>query len=339
MKKQKLVQIIKAVVNTNSVIPIIECVSLRNDTLVVTDLELTVTIPYHSGINAAISSKQFISAYDLMDAPVFSKKDFAVTITEGKRTIKVSSDNNEEFPLTLPDDHKPFEPIGKLTVSDLESIVTAMKFTSNDDLRPSMTGIFIHDEIAATDAHRLFWRNVSEQFAKPIILPFKCARLITMLGGEWTCEANDIHAILKSEGVEITVRLIDAIYPKYKVVIPTGKGCALLSVDCKEMATEIRNCLKFANRQTNMVALSLNGETKLHSQDVDFDYEYDIVLDTAQSVKREDIEIGFNGRLMLDVLSQQEQKKPVKITLYGTNKAILVNEGFLIMPLMLNGSD
>lgn len=354
MKKQKLVQVIKAAVATNTIIPILESVSLRNDRLIVGDLQTQISLPYNSGIDAAVDCREFVKAIEMFETPVFSKNEFGITLTEGKRKVKLSVMENDGYPRAIPTDKEArLTSFGSLDEADVESIKTAMAFTSNDDLRPAMTGIFIHEEIAASDAHRLFWRKASVGFSTPAILTFEVAKLITMIGGSWTVTAVDAvdaeigkkpekdyvefnkYIRLTNDDIQITTRTIDAKFPDYKQVIPQGIGNALLTVGYNELVTEIKNCIKFGNRTCHLVKFSLNGVTSLNSSDIDFGSEYDVTLETAKSVKRDDIQIAFNGKMLLEILAQQDHKKPVVFKLYSPTKAAIINNDFLIMPLML----
>lgn len=345
MKKTQLTKVIKAVVNKNTVMPILENVVFDNDRIEVSDLENFVSIPYQSGIKACVNASKFLTCIDMMDNPTFDfdgiKK---VTISEGKKKVGLVSDKVKDFPIF--DFSKPYyqdenineiHEVGFLDVKAMSYIETALKFTSNDDLRPAMTGIYINDEIVGTDAHRLFHAKI-EPFAVPFILPGKTAKILLTIGGEWQVFANQYQAIFINEDlVSVSCRVIDAKFPNYKVVIPTDEGNMEWKQDIKELRSEIKSALKFANTSTNQVTFSLNGKAIISSQDVDFAYEYSSELENFKlnKIHKEDLTIAFNGNFLTEILGECEGKE-ANIRLWDHNKAALIGENFLLMPLMLN---
>jgi len=411
IKTKQIHQLVKAVVNQNSVLPILSCVCLDKDTLTVTDLEVHLQIPYKSGITACIESKQFITATELMPEPVFTavasmidkpwfvagetkyygsaddaaghmikegKEDdtletfckrmkykqvkgmpeqiaggeIAVKIAQGKKQVKVMGDQVENYPALPTNEYNNLEP--NFTDIEIELIETAMKFTSDDDLRPAMTGIYFGDAIAATDAHRLFFYPI-EKVKAPFILPYQAARILTMIGGSWKVKTSgkcleygdDKIPYLESgqllfeneNGIKLYARAIDARFPNYKVVVPQGIGTGLITADATELSNEIKVCMKFANTSTNQVTFLLDdkaNKVKLISQDVDLGHEYSVELEKVKLLMKSQFDIAFNGKFMLDILNQLDWNLPVKIKLWGSGNAAIINDHFLIMPLMLN---
>jgi len=46
--------------------------------------------------------------------------------------------------------------------------------------------------------------------------------------------------------------------------------------------------------------------------------------------------IAFNAKFLLQIISQHTGNGPVKIKLWAETKATIINDSFLLMPLMLN---
>ena len=239
-------RIIKAVINNNTLVPILSSVCLEENYLTATDLEVSVRMPYQTGIKCCVDAKKFYTATELMEAPVFSattykedkptfyegvvqfygdKKEIAQTkiiegkegesmldfckrkkikqvkgkveqeegnsydvkIKFGKKEIKVMGESIGNFP-KLPDMENAVD-VATWTEKEIDLITTAMVFTSHDDLRPAMTGIYFGKEIVATDAHRMFFHPITP-IAVPFIIPYKAARLLTMIGGNWKVKAD-----------------------------------------------------------------------------------------------------------------------------------------------------
>lgn len=344
MKKQTLIKAIKTVLDKSTSLPIIENVLLQDGYLQITDLETTVSIPYHCSIPTCIPAEKFITSLEMMEHPIIKNLakrtdesySSAVFITEGKKEIKLTGEDPEQFPLTIPVDALPMNHIGTINQAEVDLLETALKFTSQDGLRPAMTGIFIGKDICATDAHRLFWKAI-DPLLENIIVPAKSVKALLVFGGTWNIYASTERAIFcNEEGVNVIVRLIDARFPDYMQVIPQDKAKVVINTDLKELRSEIKNSIKFANKATSLVAFSINGSMKIHSQDVDLGHEYTAELEQAKYEKEEDMTIGFNGKFLDEILAQQDSKQPVNIKLWKPTGAAIVNDSFLIMPLMIH---
>ena len=104
--------------------------------------------------------------------------------------------------------------------------------TSNDELRPSMTGVFLRLDkttttFVATDSHRLVrYRRVdiTSDMAHSMIIPRKALTLLkATLPSEVTnvtMEFNTSNAFFDFNKIKMICRLIDERYPDYENVIP-----------------------------------------------------------------------------------------------------------------------
>lgn len=147
----------------------------------------------------------------------------------------------------------------------------------------------------------------------------------------------------RKDGIQVITRTIDARFPDWRVVWPQGEGNVILNADRAILMDEIQCAQQYANRSTNQVAFSLNGSCHIASQDVDFSFEYQNEVEQAipewneeaTKDKTKELSIAFNGKFLLDILTKCEDER-VSIKLWEPNKAAIVNDKFLIMPLMLN---
>ena len=165
----KQLQHIAGVINANTVLPILEDflfeVEKNKLTVVATDLETVMRVQLD--IDAKDTGKVCIPAKILLDSlknlpdqPLAFNidKNFAVEITSDNGKYKVMGENPDNFPKApAADDTTSFT----LTASALITAINKTLFaTSNDDLRPAMTGVFFELDkkglqCVATDAHRL----------------------------------------------------------------------------------------------------------------------------------------------------------------------------------------
>lgn len=345
-QKKLLITAIKKTVCYNSVLPILECVYFDGKQATVTDLESHVVVPFKTGVKSCLYAKKMLDILDMMDAPAWEgDKKFGVTASEGTRKIKVLGDDPDNFvKVPLLDKEYPF--IGRFNAADLEALADAISFVSNDDLRPAMTGVHISDNIAATDAHRLFWK-VSNKVKVDFILPKKTVLILLAFGGEWEMTAdwaakdkfvNNV-CFSRADGVKVVCRVIDARFPDYKVVIPTGEGLVTMLAAPDTLLKELKNAGKFANVSTKMVIFHMNGKLTISSADVDFSHEYSNQVDAEfkwGAVTKAEMEIAFNGNFLSEIISKQPKDAPVSMKFFGSTKAAIINESYLLMPLMLN---
>ena len=153
---------------------------------------------------------------------------------------------------------------------------------------------------------------------------------------------NENHLFVKHGGTEMVCRLIDARFPDYKVVIPLDNPYKLTVVK-NDFQNALRRVSVFSNKSTNQVALTITGsELQLAAQDVDFSFEGNERM--ACQYDGEDLQIAFNAKFMIEILSAADTNEVVielstptkagiiKPTETGDNEELLM----LVMPLMLN---
>ena len=359
----KQLQHIAGVINANTVLPILEDflfeIEKNKLAVVATDLETVMRVQLE--IEAKDSGKVCIPAKILMDSlkniPVqpltFNiDKNFGIEITSDSGKYKVMGENPDNFPKEpVADDTTSFTMTAAALVTAINKTLFA---TSNDDLRPAMTGVFFELDkkslqFVATDAHRLV-RYKRKDVACPkndsFIVPRKPLNLLKAAipanEDEITLSYNNNHLFVKHGSTQMSCRLIDARFPDYKVVIPTDNPYRL-TVNRNDFQSGLRRVSVFSNKSTNQVALSIAGsELQMAAQDVDFSFEGNERMKCQYN--GEDLMIAFNARFLIEMLSATDSDE-VNMELSTPTKAGLLkpveqdeNEDLLmlVMPLMLN---
>ncbi len=359
----KHLQQISGVINANTVLPILEDflfeIEKNKLTIVATDLETVMKI--HMDIEAKDSGKVCIPAKILLDSlkniseqPLTFNidKNYSVEITSDNGKYKVMGENPDNFPKEpVADTANSFNMPSSALVTAINKCLFAV---SNDDLRPAMTGVFFELSAkgitcVATDAHRLvrFSRlDVSCPETATFIVPKKPLNLLKNVlpntDEELNVSYNSNHLFVNHGGTELVCRLIDARFPDYKVVIPTDNPYKL-TVNKNDFQNALRRVSVFSNKSTNQVALTITGsELQLAAQDVDFSFEGNERM--ACQYDGEDLQIAFNAKFLIEMLSAAETEEVV-IELSTPTKAGIIkptekeeNEELLmlVMPLMLN---
>ena len=359
----KQLQHISGVINANTVLPILEDFLFEVEkgklTVVATDLETVMRVQLD--IDAKDAGKVCIPARILLDSlknipeqPLAFNidKNFAVEITSDNGKYKVMGENPDNFPKEpAADDTTSFT----LSASSLMTAINKTLFaTSNDDLRPAMTGVFFELDkkglqFVATDAHRLVRykrKDVKCPKTETFIVPRKPLNLlkaaIPSSEDELTLSYNSNHFFVKHGTTQMSCRLIDARFPDYKVVIPSDNPYRL-TVNKADFQSALRRVSIFSNKSTNQVALNISGsELQLAAQDIDFSFEGTERMKCQYT--GEDIVIAFNAKFLIEMLAAAD-RPDVNLELSTPTKAGLIKPSeqdeeeellMLVMPLMLN---
>lgn len=359
----KQLQQINGVINSNTVLPILEDflfeIEKNHLTVIATDLETVMKI--HMEIEAKDAGSICIPAKILMDSlknipeqPLTFNidKNYGVEITSSNGKYKVMGENPANFPKEpTADDTSSFTMSSSALVMAINKTIFAV---STDDLRPAMTGVYFELDkkslsFVATDAHRLVKyvrTDVSCPKKESFIVPRKPLSLLkTALPeneDELTLSYNGNHLFIKHGEMDLVCRLIDARFPDYKVVIPTDNPYKLI-VNKDAFQSALRRVSIFSNKSTNQVALTINGnQLQLAAQDVDFSFEGNERMNCQYDGG--DIQIAFNAKFLIEMLNGAETEDIV-MELSTPTKAGLVKPSeqsadedllMLVMPLMLN---
>jgi len=359
----KHLQQISGVINTNTVLPILEDflfeIQEEKLTVVATDLETVMHVSME--VKSKANGKVCIPARILLDSlknigdqPLTFNidKNFAVEITSDNGKYKVMGENPDNFPKEpTADDTSSF---GMTSNALLTAINKTLFAVSSDDLRPAMTGVFFElspkgIQFVATDAHRLVRYKRTDFSATKndsFIVPKKPLNLLKSAlpatDDPINISYNNNHFFVTHGDTQMICRLIDARFPDYKVVIPANNPYSLI-VNKNAFQNALRRVNVFSNKSTNQVALSISGsELQMAAQDVDFSFEGNERMSCQYD--GEDLQIAFNAKFMIEMLSAADTED-VRLELSTPSKAGLIKpseqaEGedllMLVMPLMLN---
>ena len=359
----KHLQQISGVINTNTVLPILEDflfeIEDKKLNIVATDLEtvMRVQMEVESKVNGrvCIPAKILIdSLKNIADQPLTFNidKNYAVEITSDNGKYKVMGENPDNFPKEpTADDTTGFN----MTSGGLLTAINKTLFAvSGDDLRPAMTGVFFEltkesVQFVSTDAHRLVRYKRTDVKATQnasFIVPKKPLNLLKNAlpdnDDAITVSFNNNHLFVAHGSTQLICRLIDARFPDYKVVIPADNPFRL-TVNKHDFQNALRRVNVFSNKSTNQVALNITGsELQMAAQDIDFSFEGNERM--SCEYQGEDIQIAFNAKFLIEMLNAADTDE-VFIELSTPSKAGLIKPSeqapgedllMLVMPLMLN---
>ncbi len=351
---------------SKSVLPIIEnfLFDIAGDTLTISTTNLETSMQTRLQIESrGDAMKVAIPARILLDIlkalpeqPVTFIVDedrFGVEISSESGKYKISGENGDDFPMIpKPVNAESFQIPAHVMLKAINKTLFA---ASTDEDKAALNGIFFDlgtngATFVATDAHRLVrYRRVDITVNVPtsFIVPQKALNLLKSsldpnANTDLIIHYTENNAFFQTADLLLVCRLIDSKFPNYENVIPVNNPNKLFIAKA-DLQGALRRVNIFANKSTHQVRFAIKGsELEISTEDPDFANE------ARESLKcfyeGEDIEIGFNAALLVDVISNIETAETI-VELSGPSRAgiILPNiqeEGenilMLIMPIMLN---
>ena len=355
---------INGVITTNPVVPILEnfLFEIEDNKLVVTASDLQTSMITELEVESKESGSIAVPARILLETlKNLPEQPVTFTIDETSYSIEISSDNGRyklagenatDFPkVPAVSDDFSVDMSTEVLASAINNTIFA---TSNDELRPAMTGVYMNlsetnTTFVSTDGHRLIrYRrvDVASDNGNAIIIPRKALNLLkSTLPSEninVSVQFNVSNAFFEFGNIKMICRLIDERFPDYENVIPAGNDNTMV-IDRSEFLSSLKRIAIYANKTTHQVRLKITGsELQISAEDLDFANEANERLSCEHDGG--DIEIGFNARFLIEMLNNLNSKK-VQLRLSEPNKAGLLtpaeqedNEDILmlVMPVMLN---
>ena len=366
----KNLQNINGVVATNPIVPILENFLFRIDvgsdgtggTLTVTasDLQTTMTtqIPVEANESGAIAipAKLLLDTLrSLPEQPVTINIDtetFGTEILTDNGRYKLSGENPIDFP-KLPTVSKTMS-VDMTSDVLLGAINNTVFATSTDDLRPAMTGVYLQlsedtATFVATDGHRLIRYRRTDMgggtSSQSLIIPRKALQLLKASLPEGVlvaAEFSQSNASFTFGTTQLICRLIDERFPDYENAIPTNNP-NVMTIGRTDLLNSLKRIMIYANRTTHQIRLSLKTNALTISAE-DLDYSNEANEKLMCDYDGEPMDIGFNAKLMAEVLSNLSAKM-ITLEMSAPNRAGLLipadkeeNEDILmlVMPVMLN---
>jgi len=239
-----------------------------------------------------------------------------------------------------------------LTSKELcEGINKVIDFAANDDLRPTISSIYIDRNkkgisFVATNAHSMGIILDSEKQGDiiDVIISRQIAYLIKSIlqpsdedvafyfGEEWT--------ELLTKDFKIQFRNIEGKYPNYLSVVPTNNNIEV-KVKTSELLSAIKRTYIISSKSYGLIEMNIAKDNIiLKSKDIDFSSsaEESVSAESNQSIK-----IGVKGDSMIDILENIDCEYTL-MTFSEPSKAILISPEtqdnkkltYLLMPLTIN---
>jgi len=317
---------VQSVVERRNTIPILSNVLIeaRDDNsirMMATDLDLQVDESVPANVDQAGATT--VPAHTLFDIVRKLPEGSQVELDVAEGKMHLSAGRSRFHLSTLPRDDFPVISEGELPTkfelpaATLRQIIDKTRFAiSSEETRYYLMGIFLHladDQLkaAATDGHRL----ARVVLPKPdgadgmpdVIVPRKCVaelrKLLEEVEGTVEVSLSPTKIRFGLGSAVLTSKLIDGTFPDYNRVIPTAND-KLLKLDPKTFASGVDRVSTIASEKTRAVKMSVDRDkvtlsvTSPESGTATEELPADYGSDT--------LEIGFNARYLLDILSEIE---------------------------------
>lgn len=359
----KKLSVAMGAVASNPMMPILEDFKfeLKNSSLTISASNLGTTIETKINVSqeeegvAAIPAKLLTDTLKaLPDQAVtieLNKEENVIFITSSYGKYNMAANNVEDFPkLPVFDNVQTFSFSTDILYNAINKTLFA---TSNDDLRPAMTGLYMQIEnsklvFVATDAHKLVkyvFNSVQSDISGSVILPKKTLGVIkSVISGnaEVTVSFNHDFVFFIVGDTIVSGRLITGSFPDYNAVIPINNENKMI-INRLDFLNSVRRISIFANKTTNQVALKIsNQELNIFTQDLDFSNQADETMPCQ--FEGTPITIAFNAKFLIEMLGVMDSEDVV-LELSEPNRAGLLlpvdsqpdeQLTMLIMPVLLN---
>ena len=248
-------------------------------------------------------------------------KDTTLHLETPKTKMQLQTQPTNDFPVLYEEKGEEVMQIEKeVFEKELKKIVFA---ASLDSSRPALSGVLVGKKgvdrvIVATDGYRLSFKKISavkkklENLEKPIIVPSRILRELISLKEEGSIgvfvspQSNQV--IFTQGDMEIVGRLIEAEFPGYEKIIPSDFSVKA-TFNRQEMYSAVKTCWVFARETSGIIKMAI-GKNKITASSSTPSVGHGSV-EVEAVVEGEENEIAFNGRYLLELLSNIDDEDMV----------------------------
>ena len=360
----KNLQVLRNVINNNNTIPVLDnfLFELNKNSLKITASDLETTMTANISVESDDSGRFLLPARLLVDTVKTLPTQPLTFMFNDNNTMDIVNDHGKySFAYANADDYPnpiEMEDAQSIAISSgilSDAISKTIFATSNDDLRPTMTGVLFEFSpeslnFIGTDAHKLvkYERNdLKAESETEFIMPKKPLQIIkNFLSGsedEVNITYDDRNVKFVFENIEVLSRLINGKYPNYRAVIPQENPNVLV-IDRQNLLDVMKRISIFANKATHLIRFDIAGtELKVSAEDIEFSNKAEERL--SCNFQGDDMAIGFNSKFFIEMLSNLDVDEVV-VNMSVPSRAAIINpiDGLedgekitmLVMPLMLS---
>lgn len=279
-----------------------------------------------------------------------------IVIESVNNNILLSTKKNSTLLKTTPYEDFPLIPKildGETIILSAEKLISGLRSVwysaSLSDIKPEIASVYIHQDeknivFVATDSFRLAEKKIESKKNTNfdgVIIPLKnVTEIIRVFGdrsGDVEIRFNKNQISFNNNGVYLTSRTIDGVFPDYHQIIPKEHGTEAIV-----LKKDLQNALKIAtvfSEKFNQIIITIKPkdsyfEIKSKNNSIG---ENTTAMDA--SISGDDIVMGFNAKYIFDCL-QAIADDSVILRFNGSNKPLVIkgvsNKSFLYLVMPMN---
>lgn len=267
-------------------------------------------------------------------------------ITGGKTSILLKAAPHDDFP-TIPK-----VIAGSSFTVEIEEFLKGLTSvwysSSTSTMKPELSSVYIYHEddslvFVATDSFRLAEKRMKTKKTKDfgtILIPFKnvseILRVFEGISGPVSVEVNKNQISFSSEGIYLTSRVVDGVFPDYKQIIPKKSTTSVILLKQDFVNTlKISNIFSDAFRQINMKVDVQKKSFEIKTKNADVG---ESVSELSAALSGGNIEINFNYKYIMDCF-QSIASDSVSLEFSEMNRPMIIRGvsdksfTYLVMPM------
>jgi len=359
----KKLNMVAGAIGSGNVLPILEdfLFDLSGNVLTITasDLETsiitTVEVTGEEDGKVAVPAKILLDTLKALPAQAITltvnPENFGIELRSSYGKYKLAGEDGGDFP-AIPQQEDAEDKVEVSSSSLNNAIINTLFATSNDELRPAMTGVYFQIDFnkiifVATDAHKLVKFTLGEvtgEVNSTFIVPKKALNLLKNIlpsGGSISISFNNANVFFAFEDTLLIGRQIDQRYPDYNAVIPVNNP-NLLTANRSDLQNSMKRIAIYANKTTNQVVLNV-AENSLTVSAQGLDFSNEATEQLPWTYEGDPLQIAFNAKFLIEMLSILDSDE-IKLELSTPSRAgiLLPSEQqdgedilMLVMPVML----
>jgi DNA polymerase III subunit beta len=354
---------IQSVVEKRGTIPVLSNVKLeaKGDSVALTATDMDISIAERVPATVKKPGATTVPAHMLYDIvrklPEGAQIEIATSEDGGKASIRAGQSRFslgslpvDEFPAIAEGD---LEHRFTLTSAECKALAEKPSFAiSTEETRYYLNGIYLHAaetagntvlRAVATDGHRLARIEVAlpkgAEKMPGVIVPrkaiYELKKLIEEGEGDVSISLSDTKIRFSYGNAVLVSKLIDGNFPDYERVIPAAND-KLMEVDCKLFAQAVDRVSVISSEKTRAIKFHIeNGKLTMSATSPEHGTATEEIDVTYSSSK---LEIGFNSRYMLEMMTQIEGDTAQFLFSDGASPALVrdtadVGSLYVIMPM------
>lgn len=268
-------------------------------------------------------------------------------ITTDKTSTTIKALPTEDFP-SIPEVSK--ENSFKIKASDFARGLKSVWYSSSiSSIKPELSSVLVKCEddlmvFAATDSFRLAEKKIKIKEQKPfdsILIPFKniqeIVRVLDSAQDEVLVCITKTQISISYDGVYLTSRVIDGVFPDYRQIIPKEDLTeAVMLKDDLVQTFKLANVFSDKFNQINIKAEPSQKNFELKTSNVDLGESVNKIEST---LKGEDVAVNFNHKYITDCFSSLTTDS-VSLSFNGLNRPLVMrgvgDSSFLYLVMPMN---